>query len=74
MAKIKPKITGKTTLGETISFHPQASQILMKYGLHCIGCHIAMQETVEDGARAHGLDKKEIVKMLSELNQLTSTK
>jgi hybrid cluster-associated redox disulfide protein len=67
--KANPKITGKTTISEMVSSHPKVSEILIKYGLHCIGCHIAMEETIEEGAKAHGLSGKEISKMIVEINQ-----
>ena len=44
------------TFGELIKKHPKAGPILAGYGLHCIGSYIATVETLEQGARAHGLN------------------
>ena len=49
---------------------PEAAEIMMKYGLHCIGCHISAYETVEEGARAHGISEDNIDNLLSELNKI----
>ncbi len=57
------------TLGEVVSKHPESAEVMARYGLHCIGCHVASWETVEQGARTHGLDGKEIDKMVSEINK-----
>jgi hybrid cluster-associated redox disulfide protein len=42
----------------------------MKYGLHCIGCHVATWETLEQGAMAHGMDRKQLENMIKDLNNL----
>lgn len=65
------KISRKTNLAKLIDKHPKAAEILIKdYGLHCVGCFAAAFETLEQGAKAHGLKNKEIDKMLEKLNKL----
>lgn len=46
------KITKTMTLGEIVTKHPESVDILMQYGLQCIGCSIATWETLEQGAMA----------------------
>lgn len=65
------KVTKDMTFGELIRKFPKSGAILAGYGLHCIGCHIATVETLEQGARAHGLGDKEIDRMIKEINELT---
>ncbi|GFH97620.1 hypothetical protein IMSAGC004_00001 [Bacteroidaceae bacterium] len=72
--KPKDKITKDMTLGEVVTQHPEAAMVMMKYGLHCVGCHVAFSETVEQGATAHGFDEKKIKKMLKEINEAVSKK
>ena len=55
------KITKDTKLQEVISKHPETMEVFMKYGLHCIGCMAAQFETIEVGAKAHGIDVKKLV-------------
>ncbi len=62
------KINKDMTFGELIQKFPKAAPLLANYGLHCIGCHIAVTETIEEGARAHGLDGAQITKMIDDLN------
>jgi hybrid cluster-associated redox disulfide protein len=66
------KITKDMTLGELVIKHPEASGVMYNYGLHCIGCHMAAQETIGQGASAHGLGAKDMEKMLKEMNQAAS--
>jgi hybrid cluster-associated redox disulfide protein len=68
-AQTKAKITKEMTLGELVIKHPDAVNVMYKYGMHCIGCHMAAYETIEQGASAHGMDKKAIGRMLKEMNE-----
>ena len=69
--KSKKRITKNTIIGELIEKNPKLVEILMgKYGLHCVGCGMATEETLEMGARAHGMKAKEVSQMVTELNRL----
>jgi len=63
------KITKKTKLGEILKINPDAAEILFEAGLSCIGCPMAMQETLEEGCLAHGMNQKEIDKLIEKLNK-----
>jgi hybrid cluster-associated redox disulfide protein len=60
------------TFEQILEANPKAGAILMRYGLHCIGCHISAYETLEQGSKAHGLSDEQIGKMVTELNQLSA--
>ena len=55
----KAKISKGMTLGELVAKHPETVDVMLKYGLHCVGCHMAALETIEQGALAHGMDANE---------------
>lgn len=61
-------VTKTMTFGELLEIKPDAGAILAEYGLHCIGCHIAVFETVEQGAKAHGLTDEQLAEMVTKLN------
>lgn len=63
------KITKDMTFGQVLKDYPQVAPIFMKFGMHCIGCHIAPAETIEQGAMAHGVDADQLV---NELNRVLS--
>lgn len=67
---MKDKIIKTMTLGEIVAKHPESVDILLQYGLHCIGCSVATWETLEQGAMAHGIDGEKMDNMLKELNNL----
>ena len=67
----KPIVTKDWKMGEIVERYPHREivDIIGKYGLHCIGCHVASWETLEQGVLAHGLGYKELEKMLGEINR-----
>jgi len=66
---MKQKITKDTIIADAVGLNPDAPEIMFRYGLHCIGCHVSMWETIEMGCRSHGMDDRQIEKMISELNK-----
>lgn len=60
------KMTKKMSFAEIIQKHPEAVETLMNKGMHCIGCPMAQMESLEDGAKAHGLNANKLVKELNE--------
>jgi len=54
------------TFSEVLSIRPDAAELLAEEGMFCGGCPMAMMETIEEGAAAHGID---IDKLLEELNR-----
>ena len=63
------KITKKTMMSEILMNKPEAAEVLFDAGMHCLGCPMAQQESLEDGCRAHGMSEKEIEKIVGELNK-----
>ena len=59
------KITKNMNIEEVIKKHPETVEIFTKYGFHCIGCAAASFESIEDGAKAHGVTAEEIVEDLN---------
>jgi hybrid cluster-associated redox disulfide protein len=63
--KKKEKISKDMTISEVISKHPKTVKIFLEHGMTCMGCPFAMSETVEQAAKAHGLDAKELLEKLN---------
>ena len=62
------KINKKMMIAEVLELRPKAADILVeKYGLHCVGCPMGRMESLEDGAKSHGMSDKEIEKMMKDL-------
>jgi hybrid cluster-associated redox disulfide protein len=67
--KNKKHITGKTNINDAFDINPKVGKILFESGIGCFGCAFAPVETIEQGLKAHGLTKKEIDKLLREMNK-----
>ncbi|MFA6250647.1 MAG: DUF1858 domain-containing protein, partial [Candidatus Shapirobacteria bacterium] len=68
--KTKKLITAKMLINQIVLKYPKSAKMLVaKYGFHCIGCAMGAMETLEQGAAAHGMTKKQIGKMIDDLNQ-----
>lgn len=59
------KITKDMTFHQVLQMTPEVAKVLGTFNLGCVGCMGAMNETLEQGARAHGLDVDEILKALN---------
>lgn len=64
------KITKDMTFGEVLKKYPETVKTFFEYGMHCFGCHIAVSETIEQGALAHGVD---IGQLMEDLNKTVSS-
>mgnify|MGYP000107446571 CR=1 FL=1 len=65
--KKSSKITKEMSIAETVSKYPETITVLMKAGMHCIGCPMAMSETLEQGLQSHGLDVDEVIEKLNKV-------
>lgn len=74
MQSQKLKITKDTNLGELVLKHPETAEVLLDYGLHCVGCIASSFDTIEAGAKVHGMSEEEISDMVERLNEIVNVK
>jgi len=68
--KKKFLVTNKTTIEDLVRNKPQAVELLFEAGMHCIGCAMSQMETIEQGCIVHGMTKKEVAKLIENINKL----
>jgi hybrid cluster-associated redox disulfide protein len=61
--------TKDMSMMEALQADPRAKDVFAAYGMGCIGCMGVSTESVEDGAKMHGIDPRKVV---ADLNKLTS--
>lgn len=67
----KPRINKDTNLADLATHYPHAARVLnIEYGLHCLGCFASAFDTLEAGAKIHGMTESEIEEMLQHLNEI----
>lgn len=59
------KITGDMTFFDVMRTYPEAVKVLQKYNLGCVGCMGAQNESLTQGANAHGIDPDALVRDLN---------
>ena len=52
---------------EALQADPRARDVFAAHGMGCVGCMGVSMESIEDGAKMHGIDPEVV---LSELNNL----
>ena len=60
-------ITKDMTFHEVMQKSPEVVKVLGSFNLGCVGCMGAVNETLEQGATAHGLDVEELLTALNDI-------
>lgn len=58
-------ITRDMLIGEILKERKDSPQILMSFGMACVGCPSSQMESLEQAAAVHGLDVEEILVALN---------
>lgn len=61
----KKIITADTLIMDVVEANENAPEILLGFGMHCLGCAIAHGETVGEAAAVHGIDVNELLDALN---------
>ncbi len=56
-------------IDDVLKLDESLGDIFMGFGMHCIFCHLGMEETVEEAALVHQVDVDFLVKKLNEAYQ-----
>lgn len=67
MRKKKTQVNRQTQIGEVLSLNPNSKEVLLGFGLHCLGCPMSQMETLEEACMVHGVDPDLVVEKLNEL-------
>lgn len=58
-------ITKDSLIGEILKEKPGAPEILMSFGMGCVGCPSSQMESLEQAAAVHGLNIEELLVALN---------
>ena len=53
-------------IGELIRLDPNVAPILMRAGMHCLGCPSAQMESLAEAAMVHGMDADVLVQQIND--------
>ena len=60
------KVDKSMIIGELIKLDENLIYILMREGMHCVGCPSSQMETIEEAAMVHGIDADELVQTIND--------
>ena len=58
-------IKKENTIGEILRMSPKAAEVLMKFGMGCLGCPSETMESLEEACLVHDLDINEVLNKLN---------
>ena len=61
------KITKGMKFSELMEKFPEVMDVLFEKGMHCVGCPFAMEESIGEGAEAHGISPDKLVKEMNDV-------
>ena len=61
------EITKDMIIGEILTQKPEAAEVLLSMGMHCLGCPSARGETLAQACEVHGVDVEEIIAQINAL-------
>jgi hybrid cluster-associated redox disulfide protein len=59
------EITKDMLVGEIIRNKPESVDILLRFGLGCIGCPASQMESLEEASAVHGINLNELLRALN---------
>jgi len=65
-----PRVLRGTKISEILALHPKSEDVLGAYGLYCYHCALGEFDTLEEGAKIHGLLPEDVENLLHDLNAL----
>ena len=67
--ELKQIVTKDMVIGDVLKSHPDVAVIMLEHGLHCVGCHANVFDTIEAGCKVHGIDDETVDSMVVEINK-----
>ena len=60
------KVSKHMLIGQLLQIDANIAPILMRAGMHCLGCPSSQMETIEEAAMVHGIEPDALVKEIND--------
>lgn len=60
-----PSFDKETVISEVLAAAPQSAPVFQSIGMHCLGCAMANNETIEEACEVHGVDADDFLMRLN---------
>ncbi len=61
------QISKDMLIGELVQMHETIAPMLMRAGMHCLGCPSAQSESLEEACMVHGIDCDTLVANMNQV-------
>ena len=58
-------VTGETLVGEIVTQYPEAVEVLLSIGMHCLGCPASRAESLADACAVHGMPVDRVLEAIN---------
>lgn len=58
-------VTRETLIGEIVNDYPEATDVLLSIGMHCLGCPASQGESLEEACAVHGFEPSAVVRAIN---------
>ena len=58
-------VTGETLVGEIVTQYPEAIEVLLSIGMHCLGCPASRAESLADACAVHGMPVDRVIEAIN---------
>ena len=58
-------VTGETLVGEVVARYPEAIEILLSIGMHCLGCPASRSESLQEACMVHGIPAEQVIEAIN---------
>ncbi len=58
-------VSGETLVGEIVTQYPEAIEILLSIGMHCLGCPASRAESLADACAVHGINPDGVIEAIN---------
>ncbi len=59
-------VNGQNLIGEIVNTYPEAIEVLLQCGMHCLGCPASQMESLEEACMVHGLNADKVIEIVNE--------
>ncbi|MBM7868753.1 hybrid cluster-associated redox disulfide protein [Clostridium pascui] len=61
------KVNEETLIKDIVNMGPKAIEILIDFGMGCIGCPASQNESIEEAAVVHGINVENLLQSLNNI-------
>lgn len=59
-------------IAEVVEKYPEGAEVLLDFGVGCVGCYVSEFETLEQGILGHGFSEEELDQVVADLNEIAT--